>query len=140
MNYLSFLSFISSFFSNKTNIIRVVLVLIVLAFSTYFYFDYKSLKEDKINLNKSLSIKEEKIKELYNVINGFEIEKKELETYYELQLSKQKSVINIIQENNKQSEKEIKTVIKKVLEVKTTDEKKNLKNLLDILRNGGVEK
>lgn len=114
--------------------IQILIGIFIISTSTYFYLDYKSLKEDKITLIKEKTNLEDSITTLKNVIINQEQEKVKLETYYNEQLELNKVAINITYNKQEELKQDLTTLNNKVIKVKTNNNKENIKNLLDIIK------
>lgn len=117
----------------KKYAIQILVGIFIVSTATYFYLDYKSLKEDKIILIKEKTNLENNLIELKGVINSQEQEKQQLEDYYKLQLELNKVAINITYNKQEELKKDLSTLNKKVIKTKTNNSKENIKNLLDII-------
>ena len=114
--------------------IQILIGIFIVSTATYFYLDYKSLKEDKILLIKEKTNLENNLTELKGVINSQEQEKQQLEDYYKQQLELNKVAINITYNKQEELKQDLTTLNNKVIKVKTNNNKENIKNLLDIIK------
>lgn len=114
--------------------IHIIISLVVISALTYLYLDYESLKEDKINLNKEIVSLNDNISNLKSDLIKQEQEKKNLESYYEEQLSLNKVAINITYNKQQELKTNISSLNNKVIKAKTSNQKENIKNLLDIIK------
>ncbi len=114
--------------------IQILIGIFIISTSTYFYLDYQSLKEDKLTLIKEKTNLEDSITTLKNVITNQEQEKVKLETYYNEQLELNKVAINITYNKQEELKQDLTTLNNKVIKVKTNNNKENIKNLLDIIK------
>ena len=114
--------------------IHILIGIFIVSTATYFYLDYQSLKEDKILLIKEKTNLENNLTELKGVINSQEQEKQQLEDYYKQQLELNKVAINITYNKQEELKQDLTTLNNKVIKVKTNNNKENIKNLLDIIK------
>lgn len=114
--------------------IHILIGIFIVSTATYFYLDYQSLKEDKILLIKEKTNLENNLTELKSVINSQEQEKQQLEDYYKQQLELNKVAINITYNKQEELKQNLTTLNNKVIKVKTNNNKENIKNLLDIIK------
>ena len=118
----------------KKYAIQILIGIFIVSTATYFYLDYKSLKEDKILLIKEKTNLENNLTELKGVINSQEQEKQQLEDYYKQQFELNKVAINITYNKQEELKQDLSTLNNKVIKVKTNNNKENIKNLLDIIK------
>ena len=114
--------------------IQILIGIFIVSTATYFYLDYQSLKEDKILLIKEKTNLENNLTELKGVINSQEQEKQQLEDYYKQQFELNKVAINITYNKQEELKQDLSTLNNKVIKVKTNNNKENIKNLLDIIK------
>lgn len=118
----------------KKYAIQILIGIFIVSTATYFYLDYQSLKEDKILLIKEKTNLENNLTELKGVINSQEQEKQQLEDYYKQQFELNKVAINITYNKQEELKQDLTTLNNKVIKVKTNNNKENIKNLLDIIK------